>query len=41
VQPALALPAPAEARRLAQGLLDEDGRLVDPLDGVTQDFRWR
>ena len=35
----LELPAPAEARRLAQGLLDEDGLLVDPLAGVTQDFR--
>ena len=41
VDPELGLSAPAEARRLAQGWLDEDGRLADPLDGVTQDFRWR
>ncbi len=40
VDPELELSAPAEARRLAQGLLDEDGLLADPLDGVTQDFRW-
>ncbi|HVF19256.1 MAG TPA: TIGR03936 family radical SAM-associated protein [Mycobacteriales bacterium] len=40
VDPELELSAPAEARRLAQGLLDEDGHLADPLDDVTQDFRW-
>ena len=40
VDPELELSAPPEARRLAQGRLGEDGHLADPLDDVTQDFRW-